>query len=277
MTATRLVAIDLDGTLIGEDLTISAADRAAIAKAQAAGVEVCLATGRLFSASAPFANDLGLRGFLIPLNGAAVFDVPSRLMLHAVPLDKSVAVTALDQLREKGFRVQLYFGDRMFLDGMDERSEKYIRLSRIQPVKVPDLRALLTVDPPPEKEPLKLLGIASEAEVLAQVAQLGARLGSRANVFRSQPPYIEVTDPGADKGHALRWVAGQRNIDAASVAAIGDSDNDAPMFAFAGRSYAVAGATPLARASAHKVVGPRGAGVAEALNDILERVTCETR
>ena len=269
MSAVRLVAIDLDGTLIGSDLAISDADRAAIGRATAAGVEVVIATGRLFAAARPFAEDLGLSGYLIPLNGAAVFEVRTGEMVRAVPLAADVAIEALDALRARRFRVQLYFGDRLYLDGADDRTKEYLRLARIEPVMVPDLRELLAGRAPPEPGPMKVLGIGSEADVLAQVGELGAKLGAAANVFRSLPQYLEVTDPRANKGTALEWVAAQRALDRSQVAAIGDSDNDAPMLSWASRSYAVAGATPVAKASAKLVVGATGAGVAMALADAL--------
>lgn len=269
MSAIRLVAIDLDGTLVGEDLKISDADSAAIERASAEGIEVCIATGRLFSAARPFAEELGLSGFLIPLNGAAVFEILTGEMVRAVPLDVDVARTALDALRERRFRVQLYYGDRLYLDGVDERTKAYLRLARVEPVIVPDLRALLVGSAPAEPGPMKVLGIGAEADVMEQVRELGAKLGPKANVFRSLRQYLEVTDPRANKGSALAWVAAQRGLDASHVAAIGDSDNDAPMLSWAGRSYAVGGATPLAIASAKRVVGPIGTGVAMALADLL--------
>jgi Cof subfamily protein (haloacid dehalogenase superfamily) len=275
VSATRLIAIDLDGTLIGEDLKISDADRAAIERATAAGVEVCIATGRLFSAARPFAEELGLSGFLIPLNGAAVFEILTGEMVRAVPLDVGIAREALDALRLKGFRVQLYFGDRLYLDGVDARTEEYLRLARVEPVIVPDLRELLVGRAPPEPGPMKVLGIGAAADVLAQVSELGARLGSSANVFRSLPQYLEVTDPRANKGLALAWIAAQRGLDAAQVAAIGDSDNDAPMLSWAARSYAVAGATQLAKAAAKRAVGATGSGVAMALADLQTEAAYE--
>jgi Cof subfamily protein (haloacid dehalogenase superfamily) len=268
VNAIRLVAVDLDGTLIGADLRVSDTDRNAIARATAAGIEICIATGRLFSAGLPFAQALGLTGFLIPLNGAAVFDVSARTMVRAVPLDISVAREALISLRAAGFRVQLYFGDHLYLDGRDERTEAYLRLSQVEPVMVDDLADLLEGRMPQEPGPMKVLGIGSEADVVREVAILGAKFGKRANVFRSLKQYIEVTDPKANKGTALRWIAASRGLDAASVAAVGDSDNDAPMLAWAGRSYAVANGTPMAREAAKTSVGPCGSGVAEALADI---------
>lgn len=274
MSRPRLVAVDLDGTLIGPDLKISDVDRRAIARATEAGVEVCIATGRLFSAGAPFARELGLRGFLIPLNGAAVFDVESGAMVRCVPLDASVAREAVVALRAAGMRVQLYFGDELYLDGMDARSEEYVRLSRVTPVIVPDLVALLA-GPPPAPGPMKVLAIGDETAVQAQVRTLGARFGNRANVFRSLRRYVEVTDPRADKGAALEWVAAQRRIERAEVGAIGDSDNDAPMLRWAGRSYAVSDGSQLAKDSAEHIVGPCGTGVAEAFADLLDGVAVE--
>ena len=269
MSATRLVAIDLDGTLIGPDLVISQTDREAIARARGDGIEICLATGRLFSAGSPFAQELGLTGYLIPLNGAAVFEVSSGRMVRATPLDVGIARDALDYLRQKGFRVQLYFGDRLYLDGRDERTEEYLRLARVEPVMVPDLAALLNGARPSAPGPMKVLGIGDETQVAEQVTALGARFGGRANVFRSLRQYLEVTDPDANKGSALAWVAAQRGLTAETIAAIGDSDNDVPMFGFAGRSYAVGDGTPLAKRSATTVVGVRGVGVAQALAQLM--------
>ena len=275
MNRVRLVAIDLDGTLIGSDLTISAADRDAIERATTAGVEICIATGRLYSAAKPYADELGLSGFLIPLNGAAVFDIRSSAMVRAVPLDRTIARTALQELRDAGFRVQLYFGDRLYLDGTDDRTDEYLRLARVQPVMVTDLAQLLDNAVPTDPGPMKVLGVGDESAVVAQVEKLGQRLGGSANVFRSLKQYLEVTDPHADKGTALAWVARQRGLDASAVAAIGDSDNDTPMFRWAGSSFAVADGTPLARSAAAAVTGPRGSGVAQALARLLAGATYE--
>jgi Cof subfamily protein (haloacid dehalogenase superfamily) len=270
----RLVAVDLDGTLIGSDLKISDADRKAIERAVAAGIEVSIATGRLFSAAVPYAHALGLRGFLIPLNGAAVFDIATATMVRAVPLDASIAREALDATRAAGMRAQLYFGDRLYLDGTDARSDEYLRLSRVEPVLVPDLMSLLTGQPP-APGPMKLLAIGDESTVVEKVHMLSVRFGPRANVFRSLPQYLEVTDPRADKAAALQWVAAQRGLDRENIAAIGDADNDAPMLRWVGKSFAVSNGSPMAKQAAQRVVGPHGSGVAEAFVDLFDGVAVE--
>lgn len=270
MSRRRLVAIDVDGTLVGDSLQISAVDRDAIRRAIEADVDVCLATGRLFSAARPYAEELHASGYLIPLNGAAVYDVSSRTCVHATPLDPAAAAVAVDALRDSDFRVQLYFDDTVYLDGMDDRSAAYVRRSRVVPVIVPDLRALLVGPAPATRGPFKVLGISTPDEVERMIRHLGDRIGERANVFRSMPEYLEVTDRKADKGAALAWVAKHLGVETACVAAIGDSDNDVPMFERAGHSFVVAGGTPLARARAGRVVGPQGVGVSEALAEFLD-------
>jgi len=122
---------------------------------------------------------------------------------------------------------------------------------------------------------MKLLAIGDEPRVVEQVKALGTRFGDRANVFRSLPQYLEVTDPRADKATALQWVAAERGLEPENVAAIGDADNDAPMLRWAGRSFAVRNGSPMAKQAAKRVVGPCGTGVAEAFADLFDGVAAE--
>ena len=169
--------MDLDGTLIGSDLVISDVDRAAIARAVETGIHVVLVTGRLFSASRPFALDLGLHGPLAGLQGGVVYDVDSGELLHATPLSASVALAAYDALQPKDYDLQLYFGDTLYLDHMSAASAEYLRLSRVEPVMVPDLRSLLT-GAPPAGALIKLLAIGAPDAVADEIAPLSAILGA---------------------------------------------------------------------------------------------------
>src|SRR3954470_1292866 len=87
----RLLAIDLDGTLIGEDLVISPANRAAIAAAQAQGVRVTLATGRMFRSTVPFARELDITTPLICYQGALIRDPVSGETIYHQALPLAVA------------------------------------------------------------------------------------------------------------------------------------------------------------------------------------------
>lgn len=271
--STRLVAIDVDGTLIGNDLKISDADHEAVVRVTAAGIRVVLASGRLFAASKPFALELGLHGPIAALQGGAIYDLDSGKLLHVAPLRPAIALAAYDALLAKAYDVQLYFGDTLYLDHTSANSDEYIRLARVEPVMVPDLRALLTGAAPPGAL-IKLLAIAAPEIVIRDLPLLASQLGQHANVCRSLPQYLEVTDPAADKGHALVRMAEILSVDLSECAAIGDADNDVPMFRVAAESYAVGNATDAAKRAATRVVAARGAGVAEALALVSKGDAC---
>jgi Cof subfamily protein (haloacid dehalogenase superfamily) len=271
----RLIAVDLDGTLVGDDLAISPGDRAAISRATSAGINVCLATGRLFSASRRFADDLGLGGPLACLQGAAIYDVRTGRLMRSWPLALGTALRAYDFMKDGGYNVQLYFGDALFVDHVDERTDEYLRRSRVEATRVPDLRTLLSDAGSAPGTLLKVLGIGSAPDVERDVPRLSSVLGAdEANVMKSQPTYLEVTDPSADKGSALRFMAASLEISLDETAAIGDSDNDAPMLQIAGASFAVAGATAVARRAARMMVGVQGVGVAEAIDALCDADAC---
>jgi len=272
-----LVAVDLDGTLIGESLVISAADAAAIATASRNGYTICLASGRLFAASRPYAQQLGLRGPIIALQGAVAYDEESAQRLFCTPLLARTALEAFDYLKDRGFHVQLYYGDVLYLDALNEWAQYYLKLSRVEPVIVPSLRDLLTGAPPVEPGPIKVLAIANPQAVSATIPDLAQVMGPRANVFRSLPPFLEVTDPNANKGYALRRVAKLLGVDMCDTAAIGDADNDIPMFEAAARSFVVAGGSDAARQAAQTIVPAQGEGVAYALGLLLKEVASQRR
>jgi Cof subfamily protein (haloacid dehalogenase superfamily) len=270
-----LVAIDVDGTLVGEALTISDVDANAIRAAVRRGDAVCLASGRLLAASRPFADQLGLDGPIIVLQGAVAYDLRSQSRLFFSPLAVDVALRAYDTLKAQGFHLQLYYGDHLYLDALNRWARYYIALSRVEPVMVADLRALLVQAPPSEPGPVKLLAIAEPVTVAATAPQLRADLGSRANVVTSLPPFLEVTDPAANKGEALHRVAAHLGISMSDTAAIGDADNDVPMFLAAARSFAVDNGTAAAKGAARQVVPALGRGVAAALHILEEERTRE--
>jgi Cof subfamily protein (haloacid dehalogenase superfamily) len=265
-----LVAIDVDGTLVGDDLVISRADRTAIEDAARSGWIICLASGRLYAASRPFAQQLGLTGPIIVLQGAVGYDLGTGQRLFCTPLEPRLALVAYDFLKTRGFHMQLYYGDGLYLDAINRWAEYYLHLSRVKPVMVKDLRALLCDEPPADPGPIKVLGIAEPDKVAATIPQLKREVGESANVFRSLPPFLEVTDPKANKGDALRQVASLLGIDLADTAAVGDADNDIPMFRTVARSFVVSSGSDAATASAQVVVGRLGQGVAQALRLLEE-------
>src|ERR1700733_10244783 len=89
-TRIRLVALDLDGTLVGSNLTVSPRVRNSIAQARARGTEITIVTGRMFAATKPFAGILGITGPLVCYQGAAIFEASTGAVLRETPVHQDV-------------------------------------------------------------------------------------------------------------------------------------------------------------------------------------------
>jgi Cof subfamily protein (haloacid dehalogenase superfamily) len=257
----RLVAFDVDGTLIGRDLTISSRVRAAIARMQKAGVAGCLVTGRMYRATVPFARELEFDAPVICYQGAAIVDPTTDEVLAHSALANEIVRELVAMAERDRMHLQLYRNDEYYCEARNRYSELYASLSMAEPVIVSSLREAFQYSPA-----TKAVIIADEPEAARYAGVLGAALAGRATVTRSLPQFVEVLDLGADKGAALRFVARRLGVDIAQTAAIGDSWNDVPLLQAAGIGIAMGSAPPELREVSDAVVGDLASdGVAEAI------------
>lgn len=248
--APKLVAFDVDGTLIGRDLVLTPGVRDAVARMRRAGTVGCLVTGRMYRATVPFARELELDAPIICYQGAAIIDPGTDAILSHCALSNEivrelVAVTERDRMH-----LQLYRNDEYYCEGRNRFSDLYASLSMTQPVIVPSLREAFAYSPA-----TKAVVIADEPQAAEYARTLAAALGARANVTRSLPEFVEVLAPSVDKGAALRFVAERLGIEIERTMAIGDSWNDAPLLETAGFAVAMGSSPPELRDIANAVVG----------------------
>jgi Cof subfamily protein (haloacid dehalogenase superfamily) len=262
----KLVAFDVDGTLVGRDLALSGKVRGAIERMKASGTAGCLVTGRMYRATVPFARELGLDAPLICYQGAAIIDPESDEVLQHTALANEAVRELVGIAERDGVHLQLYRNDEYYCEARNRFSELYASLSMTQPVIVPSLREAFAYSPATKGV------VVTDAPIAQEYAEkLAARLRDRANVTRSLPEFVEVLDPGVDKGQALRFVAARLGVEMEQTAAIGDSWNDAPLLEAAGFAIAMGSAPPELRAVADAVVGDVAHdGVAEA----IEKYVC---
>ncbi len=257
----RLIAIDIDDTLITDQLVIPEACKDAITKARAHGVRVVLATGRMLDSTVPFAKELGLTEPLICYNGALVqaSSNGSPIIHHPIPLELAREIVALAQ--GEGLHVNVYLDGSMYVAELNEYTEFYISFTKAEAHPVGDLLAFM------DRPPTKLLYVCEieAAEKWREVLQ--ETYQGRLEVFRSKPQYVEFTSRGVSKGSALRELAGIYGLVPAEVMAIGDSFNDVSMLEYAGIGVAVANAPEAVRSKADYVTASNEeCGVAEAIN-----------
>jgi Cof subfamily protein (haloacid dehalogenase superfamily) len=260
-TRIRLVALDLDGTLIGEDLVLRPRVRDAVATVQARGVAVTIVTGRMFAAARPFVRALAITGPVVCYQGAAIFDAMSGAALRETPVRPDVTRDTLEWAHERGVHAQCYADDKLYVDQINRFSKRYTDLARVEPVVVPSLRDAFA-----ERPTIKIVLVDDAERANAHLAALRELLGERAYLTRSHVDFVEVVDPAVNKGEALRFVAERHGVSLDETLAIGDAWNDVPLLDAAAVGVAMGSGPPelLARAD-HVVADVAHDGVAEAL------------
>ncbi len=265
MTPVRLVATDLDGTLLRDDRTTSPRTERVLADALMAGVTLVLVTARPPRFVRPLAERLGLSGVAICCNGALLCDLTTGKIIEHTPLPSSDARALVVALREAfpGIAFAVESGLRFGCE------PEYLALGSLSQPQDDQLADALTLCAQPAT---KL--IARHALLLAEaMSPLAQRLaGDRAVVTYSSSRFIELSAPGVDKARALARLCERLGIARAEVVAFGDMPNDTPMLRWAGRGVAVANAHAEALAAADEITASNTEdGVALTLERLLTR------
>ena len=257
----RLVAFDLDGTLIGRDLVISSRVKEAVRQMRALGVHGCIVTGRMFGATLPFVRELALDAPVVCYQGAAIFDPQTGAAIFERPLAASVVQELIAFARERAVHLQLYMGDRYYVHENNAQSALYAQLSGVEPIVVTSLEQKFS-----GQSATKALLVADPAIAQELAIALTTHFGSRAYVTRSYPEFVEILDQGVDKGRALAYVAEHCGVSLHETMAIGDSWNDRPLLETAAIGIAMGSAPQEVVDIAYAVVADvEHDGVAEAL------------
>src|SRR5580692_506257 len=210
--------------LVGRDLSIAQPVRESIERMTQAGVAGCLVTGRMYRATLPFARDLGFDAPLICYQGAAIVDPASDDVLQHRALNNEIVQELAVMAQRDGMHLQLYRNDEYYCEARNRFSDLYASLAMTEPVIVPSLREAFAYSPS-----TKAVVIADAPVAAAYEVKLRAALAGTAYVTRSLPEFVEILDPAADKGTALRFVAQRLGVSVEEIVAIGDSWNDLPL------------------------------------------------
>lgn len=258
----RLVAMDLDDTLLRDDWTISPRVLKAIQKAQAQGVIITIATGRMTISTRPYAEQIGVDVPIITYHGASVQQVLSGEILFRCVIPSAVATEIIEDVAKRGIYGQVYLKDRVVTSKLNEWSKEYAKIASVQ-VEEADLSVLLSQEPEGVE---KILLIAEESVLDRLAPSLKQRFGEKIHITKSKPNFLEITDCAVNKGVALAMLAKHLGIAQEEVMAIGDSFNDLEMIQYAGTGVAMGNARPEIKAQADIVtVSNEEDGVAEAI------------
>jgi Cof subfamily protein (haloacid dehalogenase superfamily) len=258
-------ACDLDGTLIGRDATLRPRTRAAITRAQAAGILVLVATGRMFRSIEPYLAEAGIREPVVCYQGGAVVDPTTREFLLHEPIELDVAREAIATLTARGFSPNVYVDDQLYVETETEYSRAYSQFQHLPVTEVGDLLAWL------DRPPTKLVQVA-DPPVLAELRPvLEQQFDGRMFVTTSLPYMLELGNPAVTKGSGIAFAAKLLGLDLDHVVAFGDGENDVELLDVAGFGVAVETGHPRLLAIADMTcAGPDGEGVAAVIDAVLD-------
>ena len=262
MKPPRLIATDLDGTLVGRDETISRRTAKVLAQVATAGTMVVLVTGRPLR-WLPVAYEQLDAGYpTVCANGAVTYDPATDTVLDSRPLPPDlladVATKLATAIPGMSFAAEIDNGRRM----VHEPAYRVVFDSDAREVPLAEVVA---------RPAVKLLGRAPDRDPDELAALVLAALGDRVEATHSSyTGLVEMSARGVTKAAALAALAGRLGIDAADVLAFGDMPNDVTMLRWAGRAVVVANAHPAAREVADAVtLSNVDDGVAEYLERLL--------
>ncbi|MGH3412314.1 MAG: Cof-type HAD-IIB family hydrolase [Marmoricola sp.] len=258
----RLVATDLDGTLVHSDGTISPRTRTALALAEGSGAVVVFVTGRPLRWARDVFDHVGSHGLAIVSNGALVWDVAGDRAVLERGIDPAVGLEVCDRIREavpgtsfavedlRGIRLEPEFLERHPVPGESRRG------------------AIAAIFDAPA---LKLLARHEELDPQDFWDRAAAAVGDRVEItWSSGSSLLEISAAGVTKATTLALVAARRGIGPAEAVALGDMPNDIPLLQWAGTAYAMANAHPTVRQVAdHLAPANDDDGVARVLEQLF--------
>lgn len=262
MNDIKLIALDMDGTLLGADHnTIPQRNVDALRAAAARGVHIAIASGRSWSLIHEYAQALGCVDFGITANGAYTLDAATRRAIAAFPMDPGQCVDIIHILRRQKLSYELYVDAENYIEAgeMEEAgklgfSPDFMAMFRRNATVVPDVAAAAA-----RSHPGKFDIFYVPPEVRAQVHDEIAATGPLA-FTGAMGTNMELNAHGVHKGRALTALAGQLGLSPAQVMAFGDADNDLEMLDYAHWSFAMANATAEAKAAARFQTGRNDEG-----------------
>lgn len=265
----RMIALDIDGTIVGSDLALAPRVRAAIGAALAQGVRVSLLTGRMATSAQRFADALGLVDPIVAYQGALIRAMPApgrrlgRLLFHR-PLPAEVARRTIAWSIDHGLDPHVNHLESFVIRADDPRVDDYSAFLGAPAQRVVDIRQAVT------RPVSKVLAVADPPRAVDSLQAARAAFAGQADVTVSHPHFLEFVAQGVSKGRAIRWLALRHGIPLGQALAIGDHLNDLEMIAAVGHGAAMPSAPATVLDAARYLPGPVEAdGVAELIEAIV--------
>ena len=268
----RLVALDLDGTLLDSRLQIRPQTIETLQRVRETGVQVMIVTGRHHTAVYPYWHQLNLELPAICCNGTYVYDFRAHCALVSNPMTLTESQRLLALAREHAIHIMIYFDDVMAYENDSPHIDKLLEWSATLPEAVrPRIERVASFDKTIEKAQMlwKFLAFGEDVAALHAFDDEVSRSLDLSCVW-SAKNRIDIARGGNNKGHRLGEFIGQLGILPCEVIAFGDQDNDKEMLKLAGLGVAMGNSREDVREHADCVTGSNNSdGIAEVLQRLI--------
>ena len=255
----QALALDLDGTSLRPDLSLSDRTVACLRALMDRGIQVILCTGRAVEAAEKYRVRLGLQGPGVYFNGAVVAEMPGWKTLALRLQDKETAAFCLDLARKTGIYFQAFFPggpekprQRLVAERKGWEWELYLRHTGI-PAETGDLKEALADPSLPGCVKTMFIGDGESQNLIRPVIE--ERYGGKLYIAGTLKQFLEIMHPGVSKGEGLKTALKARGLCPSQVIAFGDEENDLPMFGLASYALAPANAKDTVRHAADRIIG----------------------
>lgn len=234
----KLVALDLDDTLLNDEGRISDDNKVAIKKANEAGVKVIIVSGRDYASTKQFITELDLPYLTASLNGAYILDPSTDEIVQGSPIDLNMGYEILKDIEEYGIQTNFYDGMKILCEKETEYAKYYKALNNIEFNYTDSLKEYS------KKTQTGKLLLIDKSEKLNKIRKLlMEKYGHRLNILYSKPIFLEIFDIQTSKGAAVLEIAKIYGVKPEEIMAIGDGENDISMIKSAGLGIAVGNAS----------------------------------
>ena len=261
----RLIAIDLDGTVVNQEGTIIPSAKKAVQRAIDSGMKVTLATGRMYKPSNRFAQELRLSVPLICYQGALIREPFNGHVVWHKPLSVLTARKVIETARQMGTHQYVYLDDEMYVEEIVEKDQWYAQRNGVELNLVEDFLTFL------KRQPTEIACRGKPAEIDRLIAYLNVSFGSGLLVTKVSSSFCEIGHPTSGKGNALKYLAKLLGIEQSQTVAVGDGPNDISMLKWAGLGIVIGNAPEEVTTAADWVVGTETMdGFAQAMEKLLD-------
>ena len=267
MDKLKLIAIDIDGTLLNDEREVSYENREAIRRAEKKGIYVILATGRMYRSAKKLGHLFTTELPFISYNGGLIREFNDGKVLMQKDMPKEMARPVFKTLKEYGLSINFYINDQLFGDEGNQHIKGYAEYIEVPYTTMKDEEIFKHID---EMDIMKMVAMGDEDKLDLFLKNEKSNFTKNLHLVKSLPFMLEIANKEVNKGNALARLGEILNIKPSEMMAIGDNMNDEEMLDFVAHPFVMANGSELLLArNYNRTRGNNEDGVAYAISQFL--------